>query len=167
MRSQPMYFRPGRISACIRIVMLPKSQDSPTCFEQPRIRIPIPLDICRDLERPVTRVLPGYLVVLGATMPVATVDEDRDPCPAEYDVCGTTQVRERPYSNSVPHAFGMQEPTNGEFRSRVAAPIGLHVPPPPGRNRPGSIDCCRDLDPGHHVLAFNRFIIADHATVPP
>lgn len=53
-------------------------------------------------------------------MPVASVDEDGDTMPSEYDVCATVDRRKRPVVDAVTESARMEESSDGQLRFRVS-----------------------------------------------
>lgn len=87
----------------------------------------IALPIREQLPAPQLRVGLREVRVLLAVMPEAAVDEDRDACPGEDEIGTGAGSLADPAVDEEPAAAGVQESTDGEFRSGVAPAEARHV----------------------------------------
>lgn len=67
-------------------LVLPDAHDGPASLDERAINQTVSRNVALELRLPVLRVGPGVGRVLGAPMPEAPVDEDRDPGAREYDI---------------------------------------------------------------------------------
>jgi hypothetical protein len=75
-------------------------------------------------------------VVLGAPMPEASVDEDRNAESGKHDICRSAHRRDWPTIDEVSESSSMQLPSDRQLRSCVTTPIGAHRRPNCGTRRP-------------------------------
>ena len=66
------------------ILVLPEPQDGPAGLLQISGRLGVSFDVAGDLVSPVLAIGGGLRVVIGAAVPVAAVDEHRDPALAQH-----------------------------------------------------------------------------------
>lgn len=98
---------PGRGLA--RILVLPDSLDEPSGLGEVLVGVDVPFLVALDLVGPVPTV--GSVnpsPVVRATMPEASIDEDRDALPTEDDVCSATELGDRANVHPVAEARRME-----------------------------------------------------------
>lgn len=109
-----------------RALMLPNTKNGPPGGGQIGVVPAIPSDVAVKLRPPVVGVRLRRRAVFGATMPVATVNEDGYPCRREDDVRAATDA---PYRRGVlPEAKTPAVKLRPErpFRRRVRPPVPAH-----------------------------------------
>jgi len=109
-----------------RVLVLPRSDDGPTCLSQAVFRQAVPLDVGVELGSPPLGVRLGGDGVLWATVPEAAVDEDGDSGPREGDI-GSARKGGDVYSVAEPPA--MQLPAKSTLRLGSRRPQVRHEPP--------------------------------------
>jgi hypothetical protein len=127
--------------------MLPEPEDDPSGVAESFCGFGVARNVFRELLGPVGRVRLGAGPMLRARMPVAAVDEDRDPPLREYDVRRPPQGRFRAVVDAVAKSGGVQKPTNGEFGSGVSGPVSLHDLPRGRAARPTLVRRHRSIFP--------------------
>lgn len=120
-----------------RVLMLPYTEHTPASLGEQAISLKVAFPVTDDLLSPVIGVRLRHGVVLGAAMPEAAVEEDRDLCPGEHQVSGTADRRKRADGNSVPQAECVGGPSKSEFGPGVTSFVGLHALTYAGTGRSG------------------------------
>ena len=83
-----------RIGGALRRLVLPDPNDGPTLRFESCVRIGVAAPVALDLRPPPLGVLLRPGAVLGAPVPEAPVDEDRNPKPGKGDVGAAPEVRQ-------------------------------------------------------------------------
>ncbi len=123
---------------CGRVLVLPDPEDGPSRFDESGVGLRIALAIARDLGFPELGVLPRRPVMIRATVPIATVHEDRDPWTHEDDVSSSPELRKWSRVDSIPEASRPKVFAQREFRPGIAAPVASHHRPDGRGARPGT-----------------------------
>lgn len=86
----------------VGILVFPGANYRPTGGRQAPVSIAVARDVAGDLRRPVVGVRPGLGPMLRAAVPVAAIDEDRDPRASEHEVRAPVQPRKGSRVDDVP-----------------------------------------------------------------
>ena len=105
----------------VRVFVLPEPQDEPARLEEQLVGLAISLAIARDLCPPIVGVGLGFLVVLRAAMPVATINEDGDTRWMEHEIGGPAKPWERPGRDPVAQATAVNQRANEKFGPGISA----------------------------------------------
>lgn len=105
--------------------MLPKPQDGPSSGLELEIRVAVSAPIGFNLRAPPIRICPWPRAVLGASMPEASVDEDRDPGSNERYV-GPAACAGQGYVDSVAQSKCTEGRAQSDLAWRVASSSCLH-----------------------------------------
>ena len=95
------------IGGFLRYLMLPDANDHETVLDEPRIGVAIPTAVRLDFFPPPRVVGLGPSPVVGATMPEAAIDKDRDPSRSEYEIGSTPQAGQNWLVNSITQSSPM------------------------------------------------------------
>ena len=114
-------------------LVLPEPKDGPSVFEQqcgdPLIPSPIP----GDLRGPKIGIAFGYCVVFGASVPEASIYEDRYPGTGEHQIRPQASVIwQRRVVNPVAESCCVSQPADSQFGLSVPSPVRDHARPHPG-----------------------------------
>lgn len=110
----------------LRLDMLPDPEHPPPLLRGHPIGFLVPLLVPLELRYPVVRVSGRDRPMLGAAMPEATVDEDRQTGADEDDVRSASLVRPRREVDTVAKPIREQDPSHGQLRAGVLAPVRPH-----------------------------------------
>lgn len=116
--------------------MLPVAAHRPTGLAEPIIRVAVPLSVRGDLGSPERPIGAWNDVVLRTTVPVAAVDEYRDPTPCEDDVPAASTIDHERMIDPVAVAERMERTTDAEFRTGVPSTVRPHRRARRGTGRP-------------------------------
>jgi hypothetical protein len=111
-------------SGTVDHVMLPDAKHTPTRRFESRCLPPITLDVLAQLPNPKLLPAPRANVVVGATMPEASVNKDRELPPREYYV-GTPEGG--PRVKTIPHTGGPERRPKKLLWGGVLAPYAGHL----------------------------------------
>lgn len=111
----------------VGILVFPEPNNDPSRSPQCQIRLEVSLNIAIDLRIPIGRVGPRTRVVLGAAMPVATVNEDGNFQPCEQNVCGPAKCSYWPSVYAVSETQGVHAAAHLHFRLCSGASVRLHA----------------------------------------
>jgi hypothetical protein len=99
--------------------VLPYAEHAPTRRLELRRGISVTQLIRGNLLRPVRRVLARLRSMLGATVPVAAINEDRDPLAREDNICSTLEPRNWRNMELVAKAPPVKSSTQQHLGTRV------------------------------------------------
>ena len=126
---RPDQGRQNRRHRRLERLVLPDPDHVPAGRGQRGVGRPVTLDVAAQLGLPVPDVARGPGAVLGAGMPEAAVDEDRDAPGRERDIgpdsLAVGQIKPVVLPEPVPLA--VQGPAQRQFGLGVGAPVGPHV----------------------------------------
>ncbi len=106
--------------------MSPESEHRPATRAQDLGRLDIALTIPVNLYSPKLLIGFGRHIVMGAAVPKASVDEDRDATLGEQHVGRATQIGLHTGVDSIAEAASVEEPPDCEFWLRVTSSVSLH-----------------------------------------
>lgn len=118
--------------------MLPESEHRPSGSSQLRRRVSVSRDVSPQLVGPIRRVRACDSPMLGAGVPVATVDEHSDLLLGEDDVGGPPEGGQRSVRDPEPKARCVQPLPDRQLRRGVPRAVALH-------HLPGSLTACPTL----------------------
>lgn len=121
---------------CIRILMFPEAEHSPSGIAQKVVCLAIALDVPLQLRQPIVGVALGQARMLWTPVPEAAVDEDRNLPLREHNIRSASPP-ERSEIYSVPHTRGVDSASHSGLRLRVAPAVGEHRTPRPFAAGPG------------------------------
>lgn len=119
--------------------MLPEPEDPPSGILEPPGGIKIPRHVPSELFGPIVGVRPRNGPVIGAGVPIAAVDEDRDVLPGKHDVRCATERWLWAMCDAVSKSCCVQESAHCQLRRGIAGFVGLHYLPCGGTACPGLI----------------------------
>ena len=122
----PQYGCRDQLSCLGWIIVLPDTHDQPADLGESGVGVPVPLDVATDLGGPVLDVGLRLDVVLGATVPVAAINECSYPSLPEDEIGPAVQLWERPSAYSVAQPEGVNGSTHCQLRLGVPALVALH-----------------------------------------
>lgn len=112
------------VGECLVDLVLPEPKNSPPTAFQTEGLPPIALDVCGELVGPEVATASRTDIVFGTAVPEASVDEDRDACANEADVCTAESGLE---VLAVSESFGPELPAEPELGAGVLAPDPGHL----------------------------------------
>ena len=124
--SAMVHSRRDRIRRCERIVMFPDDDHLPTGCLQTGRGLGVASDVRGEFLVPVIDVLAGPTAVVWTSVPEASMDEDRDPSPSEYDIRSPSRTADRGEVDSITETTSMKLRAQSELWSGVTTPIRDH-----------------------------------------
>ena len=114
--------RVASVSTIRLCLVLPEPKDGPSVFP-----------IAGDLGGPKIRIAFGCCAVVGASVPEASIHEDRYPGAGEHQIRSEAPIIwQRRVVNPIAESRGVDHPADGQFGLSVPSPVGNHAGPYPG-----------------------------------
>lgn len=103
------------------VLVLPDAHDRPPSFDEKPVRVGITRRVGGELVLPPAGVVPGGGRVLGASVPVTTIDEDGQPSTGERDVDAAPRRTRHRVPDSISQPVRMEDATEGELGGGVSS----------------------------------------------
>jgi hypothetical protein len=110
----------------LRILMFPVPQYSPSLTYQSIVSVVVALDVSSQFLLPPFPICSRHCAVIGAAMPITSVDENGYLPPREEDVCSPPEFRDRRPINEVPKPLLMKQAPDRDLGLRIATRLVLH-----------------------------------------
>lgn len=109
------------------IIVLPDADYRPSKRAQVCVCVSVAGSVPRELRFPPTTIACGHALVARATVPKASINEDRDVLPSKRDIdTPTREPWDRPY-DPEPQATAKQLTADGELSGCVARRLPRHA----------------------------------------
>ena len=125
--------------ALLRCFVFPEAKHQPSRLLKALIRVAIAFHVAQDFLRPVASVRLWWDVVLRASVPIATVNEDRHLYRTKDHVCCPAKIWQGMCRNAVTKTLSMDQPSDQLLGLCVTAADRLHVAAAGCGRRPGTL----------------------------
>ena len=120
------------VSSVASVLMLPNAYDPPASAREDHVSLRVALLVATDLVVPELGILGGRPVVVGASMPVTTINEHGYVHPGEDDISATAQLRNGLHVHSVSEPSGVEQRSKPLLGAGIPTTVSAHGSPRSG-----------------------------------